>query len=215
MIAQQARLFTDTINVGFSGGKDSLVTLDLCRRVFPKVHAFFMWTVAPDLGFQARYLDFMANKMGVNLIRLPHWSLGARLRYNYMRPGSKCTQDCCLLDISDIQAEVTRLTGCKWFAYGFSRYDSLERNAMLRRCGGLDLKGHYVYPVMNFTRWAIFSYLRQHRIPLPIDYYMFGHSFGRIGPLELPSIKARFPSDYEKIETYFPHAQAQITRATL
>jgi len=214
MIVKDARQFTDTINVGFSCGKDSLVTLDLCRRTFPKVNAFFMWMI-PGLGFQDRYLDYIRDTFKVNILKLPHWQLGVMLRANAFRPGSNSTANTPLLTLKDIEIEVARQTNCQWFAYGLTRFDSLERNAMLRRCGGLDVKAHRVFPIMHFTRWAIFAYLRQHRIKLPIDYFMFGRSFGRLWPEELQAVQARFPSDYETLQTYFPHIQAQITRASL
>ena len=214
MITRDAKPFTDEINVGFSCGKDSLVTLDLCRRTFKKVNAFFMWMV-PGLGFQDRYLDYIAATFGVNIIKLPHWQLGIMLRANAFRPGSACVQSAPILTLKDIEVEVTQRTGCKWFAYGLTRFDSLERNAMLRKCGGLDPKAHRLFPIMHFTRWAIFAYLRQHRIKLPIDYFMFGRSFGRLWPQELQAIKARFPSDYETIQNHFPQIEAQLTRAAL
>ena len=40
-----ASTFTDRVLVGVSGGKDSVVTLDLCARFFPHVVGFFMYLV--------------------------------------------------------------------------------------------------------------------------------------------------------------------------
>jgi phosphoadenosine phosphosulfate reductase len=214
VITRDARQFTDTINVGFSCGKDSLVTLDLCRRTFPKVNAYFLWTT-PGLSFQDRYLDYIRDRFHVRILKLPHWGLSWRLRSNSFRPGCNATNNCPKLTLIDTEFEVTRQTGCKWFAYGLTRFDSIERNAMLRRCNGLDVKTHRIYPVMHFTRWAMFGYLRQHRIPLPIDYHMFGCSYGGLWAEELQAIKTRFPSDYDKIQTYFPLVEAQILRSQL
>lgn len=205
---------TREINVGFSCGKDSLVTLDICCRVFKRVHPFFMWLV-PGLSFQEKYIEYIESRYKVSVIRLPHWQLGAMYRANVFRPGSNKSLACPLLKISDIEAEVSRLTGCPWFAYGMTRFDSLERNAMLKRCKGIDLKSRRVYPIMNLTRKAIFAYLRLRKIPLPVDYNLFGRSFGRLWPQELAAIKKHFPHDYEKIREHFPHCEAQIKRAEI
>lgn len=53
-IKTQSRV-TDSVIVAFSGGKDSIVTLDLCSRYFKKIYSFFMYLV-PNLEFQERML---------------------------------------------------------------------------------------------------------------------------------------------------------------
>ena len=49
-IKTQARV-AKSVLVGFSCGKDSIVTLDLCFRFFDKVQPFFMYYV-PGMEFQ-------------------------------------------------------------------------------------------------------------------------------------------------------------------
>ena len=213
-INSQASKLTRAVNVGFSCGKDSLATLDVCCREFDQVRAFFMYLV-PGLSFQDNFLHLIERRYGIKIIRLPHWQIGGMLHANAFRPGSNISHSAPLLSIADIESEVTRLTGCQWFAYGMTQYDSLERNAMLKHCAGIDIKNHRVYPIMHFTRRAIFSYLRLRKIPLPVDYAMFGRSFGRLWPEELIAIKKRFPDDYEKIRERFPHIEAQLKRAEI
>ena len=65
---------TDSVLVGFSTGKESLVTLDLCCRYFKRVQPYFLYSV-PDISFQERTLQWYENKYGFKVIRLPGESL--------------------------------------------------------------------------------------------------------------------------------------------
>lgn len=69
-IKTQAKV-TDSVIVAFSGGKESIVTLDLCFRYFKNVRAFFMY-ICPDLSFQERTLEWYEKKYQTEIIRIPH-----------------------------------------------------------------------------------------------------------------------------------------------
>ena len=208
------RKLTDSVNVGFSCGKDSLATLAMCVDTFDHVFPFFMFIV-PKLRFQERYIDLIERRFNVKVIRVPHWGLAGMLRCNAYRPGSRTTRHTPDVRLADMEREIASRTGCNWFAYGSTKYDSMERNAMLKGCGGVDVRLRRCYPLMHYTETMIYSYLRHHHIPLPSDYAMFGRSFGALWAAELTAIKRRFPRDYERIQEYFPHVEAIVKRAEL
>ena len=52
---------TRKVLVGFSGGKDSCVTLDLCFKFFDEVRPFFMYQV-PNMSFQERTMKWYEQK---------------------------------------------------------------------------------------------------------------------------------------------------------
>ena len=79
-VVKTARRITDSVLVGFSGGKDSAVTLDVCFRYFQHVQPYFMYLV-PDLEFQERTLRHYEARYHTKILRVPHFMLSDFLRY--------------------------------------------------------------------------------------------------------------------------------------
>ena len=82
---QTVAALTDSVIVGFSGGKDSVVTLDLCMKHFSRVEAYFLYYV-PGLSFNERMLTWAEHHYGLTIYRLPHFELAQFLRYGSFRP---------------------------------------------------------------------------------------------------------------------------------
>ncbi|MDO8542601.1 MAG: phosphoadenosine phosphosulfate reductase family protein [Opitutaceae bacterium] len=201
-IVKRAAAMTDQIAVGFSTGKDSIAALDLCCRNFKRVTAFFMYVV-PGLSFQEAYLQQAARRYGIEIVRLPHWSLGVALRVNYYRPGCDASAETPEIAINEVENWMRAKHGATWFAYGQKKNDSLERRGMLSACGGIDVKARRIYPVAEFSNKEVFAYMKNRRLPTPIDYQLFGHSFGLLAPAELRAVKKHFPADFAKIVARF------------
>lgn len=122
---------TDSVIVGFSGGKDSIVTLDLCVRYFKRVVPFFMYLV-PDLEFQERMLKRYEDKYGIEIIRLPHFECS-----NFLKYGSFTMFDpnVDIVGITDTYEYLRQRTGIHWIAAGERCADSIVRNAMIKQSG--------------------------------------------------------------------------------
>jgi phosphoadenosine phosphosulfate reductase len=210
-IVKQAAALSDQASVGFSTGKDSIVALDLCCRHFKKVTAFFMYVVE-GLSFQEAYIAQAERRYGIKVVRLPHWNLGTMLRVNYYRPGSNLSAAAPELAINDTENYMRSKHAATWFAYGQKKNDSLERRGMLSECGGVDVKTRRFYPVADFSDREIFAYMRHRRLPTPVDYQLFGHSFGILDPLELRQVRRHYPEDFRKIVRVFPEIEAVIAR---
>lgn len=82
-IKTQAKV-TREVLVGFSCGKDSIVTLDLCFRHFERVQPFFM-SYVPGMEFQEAVIRKYERKYGVNCIRIPHFETSNFFRYGTYR----------------------------------------------------------------------------------------------------------------------------------
>src|ERR1700692_655916 len=59
------------VAVSYSGGKDSMVTLDLALKHFERVIPFYLYLV-PGLRFDQERFDFCEARFGVKVMPFPH-----------------------------------------------------------------------------------------------------------------------------------------------
>ena len=76
---------TDAIGVAVSFGKDSLVTLDLCCRVFPRVEAYYLYRVA-GMRVVREWTDATYRRFGVVVRSYPHFDLVRNFRHGVLMP---------------------------------------------------------------------------------------------------------------------------------
>ena len=214
-VIERATRLTDSVVVGVSGGKDSIVTLDLCVKYFKKVEGYFLYFVE-GLSFQDKYLGYLERRYGMAFHRLPHWRLSTMLKQAVYRPHTISALSVPKISVKDIEFSLSGLTGIDWFATGQKSLDSIDRNAMLKRCDGVDEKSKRIYPLTCWNNANVFNYLKLKKIPLPPDYTMFAFnknaSYGEMSGLCLKVIKDTYPEDYGKILTVFPFAEAAVKK---
>lgn len=210
-VIRETNLATRRVMVGVSG-KDSLVTLDLCRRFIPEVSGFFMYLV-PGLGWQERWLRYVENRWRLKIVRLPHWQLAGMMRSGSFRPPNDQTVRLQVLGQKDIEEFLRIEHGATWFAYGIRRSDGFTRRSLLGRPGALvDAKRRRTHPVADFSTAQIYAYIRQKNILLPPEYADLKHSFFNLNAPDLQWVHDHHPDDYEKILSFFPHAEASLAR---
>lgn len=208
--------------VGLSGGKDSLVTLDLCVQTFgaSNVHAFFMRLVDGLRCEQAPIRSAVARYNGLTLHVVPHWALSHMYRRSYLRPYVHGAEFIPALKQVDVENDLRRKTGIEWVAYGHRAVESLVRNAMLKRGGmnGNDTKGRRIYPIWDWKTPDVYAYLRQNKIPVPkpLASRYAGQSGGvELSPKTLGWIKEHYPDDFVKICEVFPFAPTLLMREAM
>lgn len=202
-VIKTARAMTDRVLVAYSGGKDSVVTLDLCCRHFPQVEAFFLYKV-PGLEFEERSLRWAEAKYGLQIMRLPHFVTSCMLR-----DGDLGTADSSVaaVTIADIYAHVRKQTGTYWIAAGERIADSLVRRAMILHDGTINDKRGRIFPVAYWTKAHVMSYIKQRGLYLGEWSCLLGHS-NFFGPKKLSLIKQHYPADYQRIIAMYPLAEA-------
>ena len=197
---------TDTVLVAFSGGKDSIVTLDLCMKYFKHVEVFFEYLV-PNLGYQEKLLNWYENKYDINIVRLPCEDISFMFHYGVYRNLDLSYP---IISQTDIYNYMRLKTGIPWVANGERINDSLERRAKIKHSGTIDPKQRKFYPVANFTNREIYDYIKFHKLYLDAAQKERGHSLSLYGTKDLTYVKNHFPSDFEKICRLYPYIEVVL-----
>lgn len=206
-ILNDARTKSDAVLVAYSGGKDSLVTIDLCARTFKTLEAFFMYLV-PGLECVEMALDAAERKFGMKIRQYPHWICGRLLKNGVYCNSyfSKDIPDWALRDVYDLASAEARI---KIIATGAKRSDSQWRKRNLAACPYDDV----IYPIVGWTKPDVISYLKNRKIPIPES--SGGNATGI--DLSTPSLlwlHDNHPRDFVKLCEVFPFAEAVVWRRT-
>lgn len=197
---------TDAVIVAVSGGKDSVVTLDLCAQHFKHIEAFFMYYVK-GLSFQERWLNYAEAKYGIKIMRLPHFEVSEWIHFGSFRQQQPETP---VIKIQDIYAYVRQETGLHWIAAGERISDSIWRRAMIKQSGLIDHNRGRLYPIGGWSKAQIISYIKAHRLRVSEESQTLGFSFRSFMPHDLLKIRTAYPEDYAKIVAQFPFVDANI-----
>ena len=135
---------TDEIIVKFSGGKDSLVILDLCVPLFRRVVPVYLYAF-PGLAVNDRMLAITKTRYGLETLRYPAKSLSERLRAGLLRDSP--VEGVPRMTNQKLEALIRHDTGVDWFASGERINDSMARRARLKRCNGCEEPQRRVFPI--------------------------------------------------------------------
>lgn len=199
---------TDSVLVGFSGGKESVVVMDLCFRYFKKVQPYFMY-ICPNLSFQEKTIAWYEKKYQTEIIRIPHMDVSEFFHYGSFRPGDESFP---IVSINDIYHYLRLKSDIWWIAAGERINDSIVRRAMMKKSGTIDTQRGRIYPVALWKKQEILDYIKFHNLYLGADSRKLGFSFKSLWGKELSMLKQHFPDDYEKVIRQYPFAEAGVRR---
>lgn len=203
---ETAAAITDRVLVSFSGGKDSVATLDLCVKHFSHVECFFMYQVR-GLSFQEAIIRYYEDKYGIPVHRIPHFELSHWLRYGLFR---NYDDGCPIVSVKETYDYMRENTGIWWIAAGERIADSVWRRAMIKSSGSIDPKRGRFYPIAEWKKEDVRAYIRQNKLKVGAESAKLGFSFRSFSPNELIAIRNYFPKDYLKIRRWFPLVDASI-----
>lgn len=199
---------SDSVIVAFSGGKDSVVTLDLCARYFKTVHVFFMYLV-PGLSFQEAAMRWVEKRYGLETYRVPHFMLSEWLALGTFRKEDAAVP---MVTPRDIYQHVRLHFDCWWVAAGERQADSIIRRAMMKKSGSIDEPRGRFYPVAHFKKADVVRYIAAHQLKVSPESPWLGHSFRSLEPEEMFLVKHHYPADFERIQAMFPFVGASVMK---
>lgn len=199
---------TDSVLVGFSGGKDSAACLDLCFRYFKNVQPYFMYLV-PDLEFQERTLKYYEKRYSTKILRVPHFMISDWLRYGTFRMPDLNVP---IVKTVELYNYLREQTGIYWICAGERIADSIVRRAMIKESSSIDTKRGRFYPLAYWNVKQVRAYNKQRNLPLSLENKALKHSFRSLESDEVKNIKKIFPEDYQKIKEMFPLVDVAIKK---
>jgi phosphoadenosine phosphosulfate reductase len=206
-ILEQAAKKSPSIIVAFSGGKDSLVVLDMCVRTFERVECFFMYLV-PGLRVIEEQLRYAEERWKVKVHQYPHWVLGKLIKNGEFCPSHYRHDDLPDYKLHDIYALVMADLGIPLIATGAKRADSLWRRRMLKSWGD---RADCIYPCIGWSTFDVLSYLKAQKIPVPEGSGCNASGIDLTTP-ELLYLYDHAPDDFAKLAQVFPYAPAVLWR---
>jgi len=205
-VLQDAALRSDAVLVAYSGGKDSLVVLDLCKRTFQRVEAFFMYLL-PGLASVEAALGWASDTYGVRIHQYPHWLLSRVLKHGvYCNPWHG-HDDVPSFTVNDVYQIAMLDTGIPLVATGAKAADSGWRRRHLTTAARADV----ITPIKTWNKLEVLAYLRARGLPIP-------PSSGRPATgidFSTPSLcwlYDTYPQDFARLAEVFPYVEAAIWR---
>ena len=187
---------TDTVIVSFSMGKDSIVTLDLAKKYFKTVYAFFMYLV-PDLEFQEDMLKRYEDFYDIEILRVPHFENADFYRFGSFREPDYTVPR---VKIRAVYEHIIQQTGAYWIAGGEKIIDSI------------DIERGRFFPLTYWRNKEVLNYINAKKLIYPRINRELGFSLHSLQGKELYKLRELYPNDYERVLEFFPEAQAGVLK---
>lgn len=202
-VIQNASLKTDVALVSFSAGRDSIITLDLCKKYLKRVEAVYFYWAKGLMLYEDLFSNLRKRYSGDLIIHeYPYPDiviyeadlLGKKLNYKFIDGLNDCRIK----------------TNINYIAYGYRISESLQRRARIAPWKGVDTRNKFIYPIAYWSKAHVEAYVKHEKLPLLETYR---HGFRDISILNrdtLEFLRNNYYSDYEKLLNTIPHLESRF-----
>lgn len=203
----------DEILVGYSGGKDSLVVMDLCCKVFSRVKAINFYLV-PDLEVINKQLRYAKTKWGIDVISIPHFILPIAIKEGLFCDPHPALDDVDEIGLKEHYAFAMDSARASRIAVGMKSADGLKRRQFFGniRDSGDPIWNRLRLPIKDWRKKDVLDYLAANNIPLPDSQDGAVTSGVGLDHDSLCWLHDKHPADFKKLLKWFPYAEANIKR---
>ena len=192
--------------------------LDVCAQHFKHVHACYMYLVPGMHCLEAPLEAYVRRYKNVTLHKLPHFELAHYLKHSVLRPHTDGADDIKDYALKGAADHMRQLTGAEWIGWGWRRGDSFIRRKVLNNLGVVSLSQRIFYPLADWSRADVFSYMRAKRLEVPKQVgaatgdSLVTSGFDVAEAKSLRWVKANYPADYARVLAMFPFAEVMLAR---
>jgi phosphoadenosine phosphosulfate reductase len=191
----------------FSGGRDSIVMLDLFERFMSgRYKAVFLYMVK-GLEFQEKILRHYEAKFGIEILREVHCDVSA-----YLKQMGKATK---ALKAADCEKFLRHKHDEPWIALGYRKDESLQRRGhlgSLSKTDFIDWKYHKLFPIADWLESDIKAYIKARKLVLPVEYANGYRNIDQFKGRAALYVKNSYPEDWARITAQFPLIEAEAFR---
>lgn len=209
----------ERVTLGFSTGKDSLACALILQELKVPFIPYFFFHI-PDLQFVERNIKMYEDKLGMEVIRLPHPMLYDYIRHqDFQTPRMleyMASFDFPHLSFGELVQYHLNSIGIEDELYdivGMRAAESFNRRQVFKKMGtAIDDKNMKIYPIWNWKNEDVKGYIESKGVKLTPDYDIWRRSFDGLKYQFLFGVKDRYPEDWQLIKEYFPLIEIELYR---
>lgn len=199
----------------FSGGKDSIASLDLIRDRIENITAIYLYFI-PGLEYKKELFQYYENRYGIKILEFPHpfyytYQINNVYGMENQTNGKFKKKD---LTVGNFYRKYKNEFKIEYSIIGDKRADNITRARILFKHGAVDVVNKIIYPVAYFSNKEVYRYIEEKKLILHKCYHS-GFKGDITTPFSKDTLlffKENYINDFYKILEIFPQIESILHR---